>query len=415
MPEKHLISGPINVARLSGNIFGIDKVLYVYFDVHQLCQNESRCDDIFADDIVKHFIKEFEKINKKDMVCDFFLETFPISITYKHSWHSIYIQELRQLVAQTFSYNPKSNKVIPSKFFPHVRLHYIDIRQHFFWDILWTQAYSVRDILFQLQDSPSEDTIKYFVDEINKLIENLKLILDMFSNKKISREKKMSRIQIIRTDDERMDDTEIMNNAKYLVDKILNKYKHDEVKKNIYIMLDDYLKKGLLSAIDKLNIVIKLLDKFRNVISIDYNALNISTIESYDTPDFVKIPTYGINLIEMRHQLLNIKQSMDEIYSICIHVSSIIVDSYFLRRFLDKDYITNGISYTGSAHSMVYLYILVKYFDFKITHTSYGKYDIATLNKKIKENELGPEIYSCFMAPNLQQCSDITNFPIEFT
>ena len=39
---------------------------------------------------------------------------------------------------------------------------------------------------------------------------------------------------------------------------------------------------------------------------------------------------------------------------------------YFLRRFLDKDYITKNIVYTGFIHTIEYLYFLVKHYDFKI-------------------------------------------------
>lgn len=88
---------------------------------------------------------------------------------------------------------------------------------------------------------------------------------------------------------------------------------------------------------------------------------------------------------------------------------------YFLRRFLDKDYITNSISYTGGLHSMTYIHTLVKYFDFKITHTSYSKYIIKDINQKIKNMELGPEYYAIFMRPIKYQCSDITNFPDNFS
>ena len=63
------------------------------------------------------------------------------------------------------------------------------------------------------------------------------------------------------------------------------------------------------------------------------------------------------------------------------------MDVYFLRRFLDKKYITNTVTYTGINHSINYIYALVKYFDFKITHASYMKYDIKEATKKIKNSD----------------------------
>ena len=420
MSEKHLISGPVNVARLSGNIFGIDKVLYVYFDVHQPCYLETRCDDILADDIVKYFFKEFMKINKKDMVCDFFLETFPTSITYKHSYHENYIRELRQLVAQTFSYDPKSNKVSQSATFPHVRLHYIDIRDYIFYDILIGQSDNIaNDPVLQNSNIPSEDDIIAFTGEVNLLILNIQLLLDVFINEKIY-DKKLKKIKqkIIKINNKQMEKVEEWTGALYLINKIRDEYKHNEVKKIIRTMLDNYLKTSLLSIIDKLNIIISLNNELRDIVSIDNNTLNITTAESRSSsniPEFAKVPTYGPNRGKFNSIIIDINNLIFDMTNVCIVVSCFIIDMYFIRRFLDKDYITNGISYTGELHSMNYIYILVKYFDFKITHASYTEYDIETLNKKIKENELNAEIRSYFMSPNLQQCSDITNFPIEFT
>ena len=62
---------------------------------------------------------------------------------------------------------------------------------------------------------------------------------------------------------------------------------------------------------------------------------------------------------------------LDEIhYCTLVEISSKIMDLYFVKQFLDKDYITNSISYTGIDHSVHVLYILVKYFNFNITHIS---------------------------------------------
>ena len=40
-------------------------------------------------------------------------------------------------------------------------------------------------------------------------------------------------------------------------------------------------------------------------------------------------------------------------------------DIFFLRRFLDKEYITNAIVYAGALHINTYIDILIKEFDFK--------------------------------------------------
>jgi hypothetical protein len=62
----------------------------------------------------------------------------------------------------------------------------------------------------------------------------------------------------------------------------------------------------------------------------------------------------------------------------------------------------------------VYIDILSKQFDFKITHYSYSLIpNIKDLNKKIRETDLA-EYGEIFDPPIISQCSDITHFPDKF-
>ena len=93
------------------------------------------------------------------------------------------------------------------------------------------------------------------------------------------------------------------------------------------------------------------------------------------------------------------------------------IDMYFLRRFLDKDYVQNGIVYAGIAHSMSYIYMLIKYYDFKITNVSYLKEGetIESATKKIKDQTVSnPNIDELFYPPSLYQCSNLSDFPKNF-
>ena len=93
---------------------------------------------------------------------------------------------------------------------------------------------------------------------------------------------------------------------------------------------------------------------------------------------------------------------------------------YFLRRFLDKDYVRNAIVYTGAAHSVSYIYILIS-IGFKITHVSKSKIkNMKKLNgaiSKIKEFPSEQSIYELlvlFLPSKVKQCTDISNFPEDF-
>ena len=93
----------------------------------------------------------------------------------------------------------------------------------------------------------------------------------------------------------------------------------------------------------------------------------------------------------------------------------LLMDLYFLRRFLDKDYIKNAILYCGARHSISIIYILVYHFKFKITHSTSN---INNINNKIKNNDYINVIYNGVQTlinnKNIIQCSDISSFPKNF-
>ena len=88
---------------------------------------------------------------------------------------------------------------------------------------------------------------------------------------------------------------------------------------------------------------------------------------------------------------------------------------FFLRRFLDKKYITNAITYTGAFHFNVYIDILAKDFGFKITHAAYSKYpNLDELNRQVLKTDFG-ELGFIFNQPIRTQCSNLEDFPKNFS
>ena len=419
------ISGPINVVRLEGEVFGIKKVLYVFFDIHNPPGNESYCENIFSDTITTYLINQFRKTNNEYL--DFFLEHAPSKLLpnpkNKIIYRGIYLQELRKLLSQAFMYDPKEDKVFPSKVFPHVRLHYIDVRDYLFWNILFDQSESVHsefmkiytDLLFSFR--PHENAITQFQENLNNFADKINLILNLFFGQKGGKQQKRTTIKQI---NEEISEEELHEHALKLIQKIKEKYVHPEVKKVILLMLHEFFEKGLLVILDKINKVNELLKDLSKLLEINYDEVNPSKPiydEFTNLPKFIQMSpwNYGPNYNIIKKIALNISLLVESMHEIATGSSIIIVDTYFLRRFLDKDYITNGISYTGLSHSTMYIYILTKYFDFRVTHASYSKYNVDELNNVIKKTNIGYEFGMLFLPSKMYQCSNITDFPDGFS
>lgn len=400
------INGPINIVRLEGNIFGIDKVLYVFFDLHIGCSIETKCQDIFSDDVAVYLTRQFKNTENKTL--DFFLETFPIGLDYKSNYRDIYLMELRKLMAHAFKYNPDENKVYQSDVFPYVRLHYIDVRDYLFWRILWTQSDDLMNHYWSFQNTtPTRDQLVNFKDDIYGFSNNISFIIDLFFHQKGGKRAIRQFGEEI-TPDERKDI--VMN----LIDKILNRYKHPEVKIIIQKFIKNNLLEGLNFVKDTLQEISRICDDLINLVSVNNSDINPNYKWSETTPVFIKYVKYGMDYSSIHTKLQSIYPLMVDVVNTSKHCSTIIVDAYFLRRFLDKDHITNGISYTGAFHSNTYVYILCKYFDFKITNASYSKYNIGELNIKIKNMEFGYDYSLLLTPPTIYQCSDISDFPQGF-
>lgn len=110
---------------------------------------------------------------------------------------------------------------------------------------------------------------------------------------------------------------------------------------------------------------------------------------------------------EIKNQIINFRNQYASL-------NAEIIDLYFLRRFLDKKYIKNGVIYSGSDHSINIIYILVKLFNFKITNVSYSKIKIDKLNKYIKKSNNYTDLRVQLYPEYLIQCSSMEGFPDMF-
>ena len=89
------------------------------------------------------------------------------------------------------------------------------------------------------------------------------------------------------------------------------------------------------------------------------------------------------------------------------------MDLYFLRKVIDNEEITHGIVYTGINHSVIFIYTLVKYFGFHITHSNHLHNNLTLKDYEdiIKNEDYSKKIRYLFFPKKFNQCVDMSHFP----
>jgi hypothetical protein len=170
----------------------------------------------------------------------------------------------------------------------------------------------------------------------------------------------------------------ISKDSNYYLNKIIHEYTHDDVKDKLNSFLD-------------LNLEIEI----TRVLSILY------TLKREIIPRYLD----DIGSIKCFNKL---NENIEILDKLIVDIYSLITDVYFLRRILDKDYISNVITYCGKQHAINYLFVLVKYFDFELKKI-YSTYDTTsdTIIAEINKANNVRDIYKLFMSKQpMIQCID---------
>lgn len=410
-PNTRMVSGPVNIMRLEGTINGIKKVIYLFMDYHMNVNSQTQCENVFSDDVQKYFIKNFYKLNRGSKMYDFFVEINPselAEVTHKKGvlhkdYKEKYIEEIVKFFRKIFRYDSKKNKVSVNKYFKNIRLHYLDIRDYYKHNIQ-SKVYEMSNIAhsFMRTDDIDINGLEQIIRSMQVLRDHLEFIIRILS--KTHHKSKISKSKIIKDNSRGAIDVQALE---YLASKMKTSYSNDYVKKIMNMLID--------TTIENFEQTIKDIDDATTEFSEYANNIYGASNKLVKDENTSYLYSYGLSANTIRQMIVNITNKVeiliDEKF---IEFFARFTDIYFLRRFLDKKYITNAITYTGALHSNTYVYVLVKFFNFKITHASYSKItDMTKLTAEVKKRSL-MEIQELILPDVFHQCSDMKQFPADF-
>jgi hypothetical protein len=326
-----------------------------------MCEYNDKKDSIDIDNLLLQFMK----LNTGKY--DLFIETYSnefFSNKYEQTTKSRYIDRIDKLFTSKIGH--KNNKIYTLKPYDNFRFHYFDIRNsiYYFDVLLFNFAYFV----------------EYYPYNFSTLIEIINKLNDVFGLLK-----GLNKF--------------LKNDNSIFISKIRKKYKNKDLMKKMNNLYDELIIKNS-------ELIVKECEETLNIFN---NAISPLSNQFISFEKNMEINT------KLYIKLTKLKNKVGYLYLT-------LTDLYFIRRFLDKSYIENTILYTGAGHMVDIIYLLIKYFNFELTHTHY-------LAKKITKNDI--KSYSIknfdyignlvnyfyklddYLEPT--QCVDLSNFTDNFT
>lgn len=394
--EDKFINGPTNVVRLEGNVGDKEKSLYLFFDIRR---GDGECEGLDNTDIHKYILKTFRKAKTvhPSTTFDFFLQAHAGTLeipneeydwTYK-SGYSESMDKLYQLLnrkkyIQSGQVNVRTHYTDITNLMKYMFLRHESIPHLQLNNIINSSDHMWNDVsLYTRTLNSMGDEIKLFERDINKLKELIQTG-DKLKKKKV---KSMTNLETVNDFDD------IISN---IVRKISGIYKN----KKIGTILNGLMKR-IIEYLDK---VLKMIKKYKDSIN---NAVSF-------VGTFGKKNMFGQDFIECRRKISELSLHARELEVQWDFMSMYMVDLYMLRRFLDKDYVTTSIYYSHEYHSVQVMFILVKYFGFKITHIGKSETSSSVLNDLIINDKRMDIIFGLeelyYMVTSKAQCVNMKGF-----
>jgi hypothetical protein len=385
--EKIIISGPVNVVRLEGKIGNISKILYIFMDIHHTLNMQTVCTDFDAVPFENYLKKIFRNpANKLDFFNEDYIDRPNIPDDGQRQWTKNYLGRSINVFNDLRKLKEKFGK------FQNVRVHYFDFRflTHFssILNILNDVKSFIDNNKFNLAPAFGSESDPNILKTILDHTKNTEAIFNDLKNAiKAHKEKiKVSKPFVPYSDFSEIKPQQNLEFLDYYIDKIYNKYSNESNKNKILT----YFHKMILPVFEfvqqKLSNIYSVLEKLGKK-----RELNIN---------------YFPDTMQMTMSIYIDFTAIEDAWSDCFVY---FVDMFFLRRFIDKDYIEKCIIYCGGFHGVDYLMFLVRNCNFKITHVANSTVDIDKLNSIVKAENNIYYLTSFFL--NNVQCSDLSHFP----
>lgn len=389
------INGPVNTIRMEGEVDGVRKVIYIMMDHHYELDMQTECDNIYSRDIDNYLAEMFLGLNGSSRMYDFFLEIHPTdlqNVKYGMDYNTEinqrfkYIREVSKLFRKLFDFDLKANQINISKSITNVRLHYIDPRIYLHAYFLFPIRDAHLDAYRMLADlNINLNTLSHIIHTITVAKEKYQLILDIIKSyvhlparkpeKKISLVKFPESHEMTRQMTDQQQQEMELATINYVVYKIFYSYTNANIKTKLTGQIE-IVQTYLETLIEEATTMITSFTSIGDIVSATRGKL-------IQDDAYVSKFNYGLSPLVINDMLTHIWSSLHIHFDRMIYYFTRFMDVYFLRRFLDKTYITNGIVYTGAFHSWAYISILAKQFDFKVTHFSHSSIpNMDELNKK---------------------------------
>lgn len=399
-----------NLYCLEGSIGGVKKVIYLVPDEHVLIENREGCSDGQGTDVKDYLVKQ---LLETEHPIDFFMEISREDIDSLTPDPGVSCEngDCRQTFRAS-AYITKMRRVFKSLLEkPHssIRLHPFGISSQLTTErhIETRQLYD----LFNRSNRPSDyEYLRWFVNS-GRVAESLEtelsfqsIMLGALTGEKLVIPKQENGEN---AESDEGFSSEELRSILTLIDKICNQYIHPDLKK----ALESWIEKAvryLKMAYDACTNLKAFLEEIR--LACDKVGTELFLDRDSRNGYVTEVPQIIVaNLCVKIHEHLEVMYYCGrELYP------SLMMEIYVLRRLLDQDEIKHALIYTGDYHSLSLLAILIKTFDFRITHLAHSNLDrnLDDLNDILREASPGDYVPILKPAAIFQRnCVNVTSIP----